>query len=130
MIIRVSYGDNDFQSDIEKACYNFMVDVSQGFDGVEASDLFKTYLNENGIDDLRQRIVLGAVGFYIAKEAVWGRFVDGGRQGYNDTLSTFDTILKYIDEIVKCVVVKKYQSADDNGEVCYIDFFKNKVFVC
>lgn len=127
MIIKVSFSDNDFQQFISNACEQVLFDVTDEYPaGEESIQLFKEYLDKEGIENLKQRIVLAATGNYIASNGFRGRFDDGK---YNSSLNRYDGILKYLDDLIKIEQVKTINTTWQNGEVCIINLWTKIVSV-
>lgn len=129
MIIHVRFGDNDFGMDFLKACKQILAELSQGYTGEDQVDLFKKYLDKKGIEDLRQRLLVCAIGHHIATDGARGRFKDDfcKRKAYDSSLGTYDRLFKYLDEITTVHIVDMTDSRWDNGESCFMDVLLNIV---
>jgi len=101
MIIRVSYSDNDFAGHVQEACEKILYTIADEFPaGLESIERFEEYFTEHDMENLRQRIVLSAVGSYITFQGTNGRFTK-----HNETLATFDETMNYLDSNVKVRLV-------------------------
>lgn len=140
MLIRVGFGDNDFCIPIRDACEAVVEDISRGYSGEECIELFKKHIAEHGIDNIRQRIVVSATGFCLARNGARGRFkgyaeLSATDIGYveldtTDVLGTYHKTLKYLDDIIEIKIVRHYDKYDDDCGSCYIDLYQNKVVEC
>jgi len=126
VIIKVDYSDNDFRSAIQEACESILSAITDEFPaGEESVELFQEYIAEYGLEDLRQRIVLAAIGTHIVFKGANGRF----GENYNQSLTAFDKTMNYIDTNVRVEVVEAVGTEWANGEVCYIDVGRKRVVV-
>jgi hypothetical protein len=129
MVIRVDYSDNDFASAVQEACEHILYAITDEFPvGEESLDLFQEYLDRYGLENLRQRIVLAAIGSNIMFKGAHGRFLMYNEPSV-ESLATFDKTLHYIDENVKVAVVEAVGTEWENGEVCFIDVEQKIVVV-
>ena len=126
MGIRVDYSDNDFSNDISNACEGILYEITDEFPaGAESVERFQEYLDQYDLENLRQRIVLAAIGMHIAFKGARGRFYGD----YNKSLADFDKTMGYIDENVRVSIVDAVGTEWENGEVCFIDVTNKKVVV-
>lgn len=129
MVIRVDYSDNDFASAVQEACEHILYAITDEFPaGEESTGLFQEYLDRYGLENLRQRIVLAAIGSNIMFEGAHGRFLKHNEPSV-ESLASFDETLHYIDENVKVTFVDAVGTEWENGEVCFIDVAKKEVTV-
>lgn len=129
MVIRVDYSDNDFASAVQEACEHILYAITDEFPvGEESLDLFQEYLDRYGLENLRQRIVLAAIGNHIAFQGAHGRFLKHNELSV-ESLAAFDKTMNYIDKNVKVTVVEAVGAEWENGEVCFIDVAKKEVIV-
>jgi len=128
MVIRVDCSDNDFVSAVQEACEHVLHAITDDFVPEESIELFQEYLDRHGLENLRQRIVLAAIGNHIAFQGAHGRFLKHNRPSV-ESLASFDSILRYIDENVKVAVVEAVDMEWKNGEVCFIDVANIQVVI-
>ena len=128
MLIRIYFGDNDFSIPIFNACEAVKEDISRGYSGEILIEKFKNHIKEYELDDIRQRIVIGCVGFVMANNGARGRF--NSKQFSREILTDYYGIFDYLNKIIRIENVKNYSKCDDNGEACYIDLYQNKIFMC
>lgn len=129
MVIRVDYSDNDFASDVQEACEHILHVITDEFPaGQESIELFQEYLDRHGLENLRQRIVLAAMGSNIMFKGAHGRFLMYNEPSV-ESLATFDKTLHYIDKNVKVAIVEAVGTEWENGEVCFIDVANKQVFI-
>jgi hypothetical protein len=130
MLIRVAFGDNDFSLPIRDACEAIVQDISRGYGGDLLIKKFRDHLEKYVIEDVRQRIVVGATGFCLARDGARGRFESFEALNTESILAAYHNTLNYLNKIVKIAVVRHYNKNDDNCEACYIDLYKNVVVEC
>ena len=123
MIVQVKFHDNDFFSEVEEACRNIMSEISNGYKGEEAFQLYIKERDRYGIENIRKAIVLSSYGYLIAKQA--SRVYDKIEYDF----SKQDQYVQYLDKEISIKEIKKIIMEDENMETCYIDFFNQTVYI-
>lgn len=126
MFIRVKFCDNDFSVVVKKACESLMSEISRGYSGEEALSRYKEVSGNYGLEAVRKAIILAAYGYYIANRGIKSFH----EKQQNIFLSEDDKdTLTYLNENISIEEIKNFTQEWENSEVCYIDFYTDKVYL-
>lgn len=125
MILKVSFHDNDFCTDVYEACEKFMITVCNGYDGSEAIEQYRDLRDKHTLDDIKSSLVKATYGMYIANHVVRLYLT-------NDPTATAerDHYLQYFSDCFELEEVRSFKGEyGDNCETAYIDFAERKVTI-
>jgi hypothetical protein len=127
-VFRVSFGDNDFSVDVERACEDFLHNVSHGHVNSEGIEEALKKIETVGMENLRKYIVMVAFGYYITNTMRhWLNMAARGHSGDPYELKQYEHTLQYLDKNITLEKIEDYEEKWENSEVCYVDLTHHEV---
>jgi len=127
-VFRVNFNDNDFGGPVERACEDFLRNVSRGHVNSEGIENALKEIEKVGMENLRKFIVMAAFGHYITEHMRhWLISLHFGDYKDPYELEQYKDTLEYLDKNTTLEKVDRDPDEWENGEVCYIDLVKHTV---
>lgn len=121
--VRIDFFDNSFSKNILEATNRVLSEIIHRKEDESLYDIVKKDIEDNGLDNLKNRIVYATYLTNCLDKAVYPYVLN------HFTLEKSSNVLEYLNSNVKIIFEDEQTIKNNNNETCYIDLTTKNIFI-